>query len=499
MKREILGCLTETDWQALLDSAAHVTYRKGETILAEGSQMRAIFLLEQGYASIESSSQGQGIRLNQIGPGEIFGEVSFLEDKGASASVIAEEDAEVKIINEAQIQSLLSSVPGLATRFYQSLALTLAQRLRRLSDRFAAAQSQAEEVVAGYQVPHLGNIGERQVPASLLAMLDRFRTELLHIERQLGQWTLSAEEGRDRVGQTCDFLFEDFAKQVEDEALIDRGWDDLLAFRDTSQLEVGIGDYVFREAFPLLMRSTTIVCCHSRGRSYVNDYQIGELIAKNDPSGDGWLGPHIDAWFLARPFCQAYRQRQELLSETIAAKTQSRSHPIRVTSLAGGNAQELLDLLRPEDSPFYATCMDSNLEALAFVARRSQTLRIKERTNALKGDISALIDGKETLALPPQDVMYGLDLCDRWQDDRVVKLLDWVYERLTEGGTAIFSNFKPNFPDRLLFKHLLNWSRTYRTEADWQQLFARSRFGPDAIAFKTDATGCLLIAIASKQ
>ncbi|MBC6480074.1 MAG: hypothetical protein GDA56_22115 [Hormoscilla sp. GM7CHS1pb] len=35
--------------------------------------------------------------------------------------------------------------------------------------------------------------------------------------------------GRDIVGQTCDFMLAEFAKHIEDEALVNRGWDDLLA------------------------------------------------------------------------------------------------------------------------------------------------------------------------------------------------------------------------------------------------------------------------------
>lgn len=498
MKREILGCLTEDDWKLLLDNARQMSYRKGEMILAEGSQERAIFLLERGYASIESSSQGHGIHLNQIGPGEIFGEVSFLEGQGASASAIAEEDAEVKIIDGPQLQSLLSSVPGLATRFYQSLALTLAQRLRRLSDRFVTSQSQSATPGVGYQVPRIGNMSERQVPDSLMNALERFRSELLQVERQLQGRQLSSAEGRDRVRQTCDFLVEQFVEQVEAEALIDRGWDDLLAFNDTDQLEAGIGDYVFREAFPWLMRSAAIACCHSRGRSYANDYLIGEIVNNNEPAGDGWLGDHIDAWFLSRPFCQSYRQGRQLLIETIVAATEAKSSMIRIASLASGNAQELFSLLETHSSRFYATCLDSSSEALAFNARRSRESNFSDRMNVLQGNILALIAGEDSLALPPQDIIYALDLCDRWEDDRVVLLLDWAYDCLAEDGKAVFANLKPDFPDRLLFKHLLNWPQFYRTEAEWRSLLARSCFGAAAIAFQTDATGWMGFAIASK-
>lgn len=119
--------------------------------------------------------------------------------------------------------------------------------------------------------------------------------------------------------------------------------------------------------------------------------------------------------------------------------------------------------------------------------------------NILQGEIAALITGTESLALPPQDFIYGLDLCDRWEDDRVISLLNWTYDRLADGGMAIFTNLQPDFPDRLLMKHILTWQQYYRRSEDWRELLARSRFGGEGISFKIEETGCLLFAIASKM
>jgi hypothetical protein len=64
--------------------------------------------------------------------------MSFLENTGASASVIADEAVEVSVIDEIRVRSLLESVPGFAIRFYKTLAVNLAHRLREASERLVA-------------------------------------------------------------------------------------------------------------------------------------------------------------------------------------------------------------------------------------------------------------------------------------------------------------------------------------------------------------------------
>jgi extracellular factor (EF) 3-hydroxypalmitic acid methyl ester biosynthesis protein len=123
--------LTDSDWKLLLEKSQFVSYHDGEVILEKGSQRRAIFILEKGTIRIERSP---GEVIARRGQGAVFGEMAFLENSGASASVVADGQVDVSVIEEAQLNAMLSSISGLATRFYQTLAVTLAHRLREASD-----------------------------------------------------------------------------------------------------------------------------------------------------------------------------------------------------------------------------------------------------------------------------------------------------------------------------------------------------------------------------
>jgi CRP-like cAMP-binding protein len=73
---------------------------------------------------------GFGVTIARIGPGEICGEMAFLENTHATASVIAEEAMVVYGVAWPALQDLFELYPHLASRFYRSLAVSLSRRLR---------------------------------------------------------------------------------------------------------------------------------------------------------------------------------------------------------------------------------------------------------------------------------------------------------------------------------------------------------------------------------
>ena len=65
-----------------------------------------------------------------IGQGEILGEMSFIDDLPPSATVIAKRNSELLRIEKEALRKQLQKNKSFAARFYYSLALLLAHRLR---------------------------------------------------------------------------------------------------------------------------------------------------------------------------------------------------------------------------------------------------------------------------------------------------------------------------------------------------------------------------------
>jgi extracellular factor (EF) 3-hydroxypalmitic acid methyl ester biosynthesis protein len=130
--------LTDEERNRLLERAQTLTCADGDRILEEGARRRAIFIVRSGTVSIEKEHLGTGIPLDELGEGEVFGEMSFLEDTGASASVVAQGPVELQVLEAGDIEQLLDSDPRLAANFYRSLAFLLSGRLRHSTAEFVS-------------------------------------------------------------------------------------------------------------------------------------------------------------------------------------------------------------------------------------------------------------------------------------------------------------------------------------------------------------------------
>lgn len=121
--------LTSNDWSLVADKAVRVHFKKGDILVQRGRRANGVYLLLKGSARVQIPFQST---VPAIGPGEVCGEMSFLEDVAASASVIAEQEVEAYHLDRPTLQSLFELFPHLASRFYRSLATSLSRRLRDL-------------------------------------------------------------------------------------------------------------------------------------------------------------------------------------------------------------------------------------------------------------------------------------------------------------------------------------------------------------------------------
>ncbi len=121
--------LTTNDWVLVADKAVRVHFKKGEVLVEKGRRSKGVYLLVKGKARVQIPLQA---RETTIAPGEICGEMSFLEDTAASTRVVAEEDVEAYHLDRPTLENLFELFPHLASRFYRSLATNLSHRLREL-------------------------------------------------------------------------------------------------------------------------------------------------------------------------------------------------------------------------------------------------------------------------------------------------------------------------------------------------------------------------------
>jgi extracellular factor (EF) 3-hydroxypalmitic acid methyl ester biosynthesis protein len=131
-----LQYVNRNDWVLILDKAKLLNFKKDETLIQMGKQPAMVIVIMKGKAEVRN---GFGVKIAEICPGEICGEMAFLENGKASASVVAEEPMVVYGVDWPTLQDLFELYPPLASRFYRSLAVGLSRRLRGQISRIASS------------------------------------------------------------------------------------------------------------------------------------------------------------------------------------------------------------------------------------------------------------------------------------------------------------------------------------------------------------------------
>jgi len=123
--------LTPNDWALIADKAVRMQFKSGEHLVQRGRRTHGIYLVLKGTALVQIPSQGTS---PGIGPGEVCGEISFLDELPATANVVAKDAVETYYLDRPALQSMFELFPHLGSRFFHSLASILSRRLRDLID-----------------------------------------------------------------------------------------------------------------------------------------------------------------------------------------------------------------------------------------------------------------------------------------------------------------------------------------------------------------------------
>jgi CRP-like cAMP-binding protein len=106
---------------------------RGQVLINEGDASDCLYFLKSGELAIYKFDK-KAARNNLIGyvePGEIFGEMSFLNNLPRSASVKANTDCEIAIINRSEFNKMFATQDALM----QTLVKTLSERLHKANSK----------------------------------------------------------------------------------------------------------------------------------------------------------------------------------------------------------------------------------------------------------------------------------------------------------------------------------------------------------------------------
>ncbi len=116
------------------------TFKKNTILIKENDLSRKLFILRSGKVVVYKNHHGGRINLAVLGPGEIFGELSFFDAKKRSASVQAITDVNVDVIDGESLSEEIDQLPGWINLIFKSVA----ERFRKVDEKMTVLQSMVD-------------------------------------------------------------------------------------------------------------------------------------------------------------------------------------------------------------------------------------------------------------------------------------------------------------------------------------------------------------------
>lgn len=108
---------------------------EGAYLIRAGEVDSTLFAVEDGHLDIIANIDGRAAVVATVGPGDVLGEVSFLDDSPRTVHVKAGEETVVRAWDKKTLSEALAFDPQLLAKFAVSVSELLVERLRDLSKR----------------------------------------------------------------------------------------------------------------------------------------------------------------------------------------------------------------------------------------------------------------------------------------------------------------------------------------------------------------------------
>jgi CRP-like cAMP-binding protein len=130
--------IAEPELRVLAGSLRERTLRKGQALFREGDAGDEMFIVRRGSIVISKAVTGRVEQvLARIGPGDFFGEMALFDHSPRSATVQADSDSALLVLDRRALDVLTVDSPRAAAAFFHALVQVFIERLRASGDLVA--------------------------------------------------------------------------------------------------------------------------------------------------------------------------------------------------------------------------------------------------------------------------------------------------------------------------------------------------------------------------
>lgn len=452
------------DTHARLDAASTLVHLEaGQWLVRRGDVGGDIYRLEEGTLEVLDPGTGPEAILALLEPGAVVGEVSFLDHSPRTADVRARLKSRIRRWAREDLRRLMQDDPSVAARLLESLARTVAKRMRSVSE-------------AARRAPRDSSLGD--TAGQLLADVDAM--------------VLQAKELLDRADVALRARPHDPNAAATVRQAMDRLEDQIAAaFADTPTGKPAKEAMrrLRRELRPWIVRSHLgEACLREFGETTVTPAVLEHALA-DVAKGEGPFGGQLDRWLLDRPTLVARRANEPQMISQLLDRLPDRHlrvalldtpAPRRLKAIKAHLQGRTADLVVVDPSRGVLT------NALAQLGD-DPTLA----THAVQESPVRLAMGRSKEVLPPLEAMLLGEVPSYLPERVVVSLFAYARTAVRARGVVVAVGTEET-RDETLLARLLAWPTIRRTATHTAKLAAQAGLEVQTIS-PTEGPGYVLL------
>ena len=143
LEEHVFLCKLNDEDKELLNNLFEVSsYSVGDVVVRQGEPGGRIFLIRSGSACITCDSDGERIRVADIGDAAMFGEMSFLTGDAIGATVTTSEDSIIYSLSRGAYSEMMVKNQDLVYSLFAHMLVHAGAVIRRMNDQRVALHKQ---------------------------------------------------------------------------------------------------------------------------------------------------------------------------------------------------------------------------------------------------------------------------------------------------------------------------------------------------------------------
>jgi len=475
MPSDFLSRLNAADRERLERIGKAIRLEPRQHLLVRGEQGGDVFRVERGQLEIVDRRSRPEVILDVLGPGELVGELGFIDGTPRSADAFAGPGCVVTLWPAEDLEVLLSSDDAFAARFWRAMAEEVGDRLREVtSNAVTGGLRGAAPVGAG--TDGTATMMARSLVQTCLAGLAQVDSALRR--------NPDDSELVGGVGDLLDML------QVEVGRAQRQGGEPAVVARALRK--------VGRQVHPYLLRSTTAELCLARPEGLAGGPAVLRHLLAGRAGGDGPLGKAVDRWLLDQPRVQGMRHRLELLGQRLEAQLATQLGPLRIVMIntaQGPILQRTWQRVSGLEGELWI--VEPTRRALTALDTMLAGSHARMRYRLLQEQLGGPAPAKALRNLESVDFIVADSLVEYLPARVAAEVLRQLRSLLAPRGRLLLTALAPT-PDDILWTQLLNWPAITRTVASMEAILAAAGYA-DITVTRGEGAGMLVLAAQAQR